>query len=149
MIKNRALLASLLFSLCTLSVFASETSNQPNNLNETLPISISVVNASGKNFCIQDAKGDQCTNSPSKEFIIQPQYFYERSGIIRVSIGDQPFKIAMIKKGVQQISLYIDNSGKIHLPSGVFEKGSFIYSDNRDYLYFAAKPNALFSAYPV
>jgi hypothetical protein len=147
MIKKVGLPATFLFSLTTLTVFASTTI--ANNMDDQSTIHLSLVNASGKIVCIQDEKTNQCSNNSNQELMVRPQYFYERNGVIRVSIGNQPLKIAMIKKDIQSINLYVDNSGKMQVPEGTFEKGSFVYSDNRDYLYFVAKPNALFTAYPV
>jgi hypothetical protein len=112
-------------------------------------VDLSLVNASEQTICIQDNNGNHCTSTPTATFQISPQYFYERGGVIRISIGNSPLKIAMLKKDITNVSLYVDASGKLHIPSGMFETGSFTYSDNRDYLYFVAKPNALFSAYPV
>ena len=152
--KNIKASATFLFSFVAITLFMTLSTTllsfaSSNNLTSNSTIHISLVNASGKTVCIQDNQSNQCSDSPNQEFLVKPQNFYERNGVIRVSIGDQPLKIAMVKKDIQEINIYIDNSGKMHAPEGVFEKGSFIYSDNSDYLYFAVKPNALFSSYPV
>ena len=135
--------SSLIILACSSSIFALSPLKDAKN------ITLSLVNASQQTICIQDNNGTRCINNPTATLQITPEYFYERSGVIRVSVGNSPLKIAMFKKDVTNTNLYVDASGKLYIPQGTFEKGSFTYSDNRDYLYFVAKPNALFSAYPV
>ncbi len=113
------------------------------------PVEIRVVNLSQEPFCIEDQLQKQCFDQPSFSVQIFPQYFYERSGVIRISLGDHPGKIAMIKKGIHSTSLNINPEGNIKAEPNTFEKGSFIYANNKDYLYFAAKPFGLFSQYPM
>jgi hypothetical protein len=140
--KNFKNLAVILTSVIASLAFASVgISNRP--------VILSVVNSSNQTVCIQDSNETQCLNTPSAKIQVTPQYFYERGGVIRISIGNSPLKIAMLKKNITEADIYVDAKGTLHVPDEVFEKGSFTYSDNKDYLYFVAKPNALFSAYPV
>ena len=143
--RNSAIFASCA-ALLIVSTLAFAT-NISGNTEKT--IELSVVNTSHKTLCIEDQQGEQCTSNQSAQFNVVPEYFYQRDGVIRVSLDHHDLKIAMLKKNITSASLRIDNAGNIQTESGTFEKGSFVYSDNKDYLYFVVKPYDLFGAYPI
>jgi hypothetical protein len=135
-------------SLLTISAvsFSMELTNE-----EATPrtVQLSIVNNSEKILCIQDKNTERCSDQRSLAWDIIPQYFYQRDGVIRLSLNREPSRIAMFKRNTTTASLYIDQQGNIAIEPNTFEKGSFVYSDNSDYLYFAVKPFNLFGTYPV
>ncbi len=112
-------------------------------------VSLAVVNTSRHPLCIQDGTGEHCSEALSAQFELNPEYFYERGGVLRFSLNHGDYKIAMLKLGVSSASVYIDPAGKVQTEPGTFEKGFFINSDNSDYLYFSVKPYDLFGKYPL
>jgi hypothetical protein len=112
-------------------------------------VQLSIVNDSEKILCLQDRYTERCSDERSLAWEITPQYFYERDGVIRLSLNREPPKIAMFKRNTTTASLRIDEKGNLAIEPNTFEKGSFVYSDNSDYLYFSVKPFDLFGTYPV
>ena len=114
-----------------------------------ITLNLTVVNGSNQPVCISGNHNTQCIDHGSKSINLETQNFYHRSGVIRVSIGDQPATIGMLKLDTNHTDLYVDQSAHLHTKPGTFEPGSFEYSNDLDYLHFVAKPEGLFTPYPL
>ncbi|NCX93877.1 MAG: hypothetical protein EBX40_04275 [Gammaproteobacteria bacterium] len=136
MIKRTLKYAFFVLSFASVTAFAGR------------PVEITLVNASKVPVCVYGLNGKNCVTQGSTLVHLNSQTFYERDGVVRVSINNQPARIGMFKRNIQAASVYVDENQILQTESDSFEKGSFVVSDDLDYLYFIAQPNALFTRYP-
>lgn len=103
-------------------------------------VNLIIVNTSNKTLCIEGRYFADYFSRGAAEIEIETKRFYNRDGVIEISIGDGPKFYALLNKNIDEASIHVDKLNKIHAEPGAFAEGSFKFSDEDDFLKFVLFP---------